>query len=124
MQRDLRSLKTSPAINHPNSDPNRTTPSLVLAHMNRSSAVLCSLTMLCFFPIFASEASDSSIENSEKRNVAGWTLHIAPKLLTDEVELTDRAIELLEAQLQEIIRVVPETAVAELKKVPLYFSPE
>ena len=92
--------------------------------MNRFNSVLCSLMLPCISSIFASEASETTFENSEKRNVAGWTLHIAQKLLADESELTDRAIELLEAQLQEIIRVVPGTAVAELKKVPLYFSPE
>ena len=37
---------------------------------------------------------------------------------------TARALELLKAQLDEIIRVVPAPAVAELQKVPLYFSPE
>ncbi|HUP82332.1 MAG TPA: hypothetical protein VM260_27510 [Pirellula sp.] len=83
-----------------------------------------SILLSCFSIIFASEASETTFENSGKRNVAGWTLHIAEKLLIDEPELTARAVELLEAQLQEIIRVVPGTAVAELKKVPLYFSPE
>ncbi len=59
-----------------------------------------------------------------KRNVAGWTVHINPALLTDEVDLTDRALELLELQLKEIVRVVPAVVVIELQKVPLYFSPE
>ena len=36
----------------------------------------------------------------------------------------DRALELLTAQLQEIIRVVPTAAVVDLQKVPLWFSPE
>lgn len=37
---------------------------------------------------------------------------------------TDRALELLETQLEELARVVPQAAVAELQKVPLWVSPE
>lgn len=58
------------------------------------------------------------------RNVLGWTVHIAPRLLTDQAEDTARAFASLETQLQEIVRVVPQPVVAELKKVPLYFSVE
>ena len=58
------------------------------------------------------------------RDIEGWSVHIAAKLLTDQAEDTMHAIELLQKQLQEIVRVVPEPVVAELKKVPLYFSPE
>lgn len=58
------------------------------------------------------------------RQVAGWTLYLRPALMRDDAEATTKAITLLEEQLQEIIRVVPAVAVAELKKVPLYFSPE
>ncbi len=56
------------------------------------------------------------------RKILGWSVHINPKLLSDYPEATARALELLEQQLDEIVRVVPETAVVELKKVPLYFS--
>lgn len=59
----------------------------------------------------------------ETRKILGWIVHINPKLLSDYPEATARALELLEEQLDEIVRVVPETAVVELKKVPLYFSP-
>ncbi len=61
----------------------------------------------------------------ETRTVAGWTVHIRPELLTPENEaVTARALELLQAQLEEIVRVVPSPAVAALQKVPLYFSPK
>lgn len=60
----------------------------------------------------------------ETRNIAGWTLHISRDLLADDAEATRRAIELLQSQLEEIVRVIPGAAVAELRKVPLYFSPE
>ncbi len=65
-----------------------------------------------------------AVDNPQTRNLLGWTLHVAPELLTDEEEPTRRAIELLQAQLEEIVRVVPAPAVEELKKVPLFFSME
>jgi hypothetical protein len=60
----------------------------------------------------------------EIRDISGWKVHIN-KILLSEANLpaTEKAISLLKAQLDEIIRVVPAPAVAELKKVPLYFSP-
>ena len=60
----------------------------------------------------------------ETRELVGWTLRVHPELLTKQSEATTKALELLQAQLEEIVRVVPEEAVAELKKVPLWLSPE
>ena len=59
----------------------------------------------------------------ETRVVLGWNLHINTELLTREPKATKLAITLLKKQLAEIVRDVPEPAVVELKKVPLYFSP-
>jgi hypothetical protein len=58
------------------------------------------------------------------REIAGWTLHISQDLLDREPKLTERAVELLKHQLEEIVRVVPPAAVTRLQKVSLYFSPE
>lgn len=58
------------------------------------------------------------------RNVSGWTVHIRRELLTADPDATEKALKLLDVQLEEIIRMVPAKAVAELKKVPLWFSPE
>jgi hypothetical protein len=58
------------------------------------------------------------------RTVQGWTVHISQELLATEPDLTECAVELLDRQLAEITRVVPEAAVAELRKVPLYFNLE
>lgn len=60
----------------------------------------------------------------EIRVIAGWQVHVGKTLLAQEPKLTARALELLEKQLQEIVREVPPPAVAQLRKVPLYFSPE
>ena len=70
----------------------------------------------------AEARNKSAVDNPQTRNVLGWTVHIAPELLTDQAEDTARALKLLEAQLEEIVRVVPQRIVVELKKVPLYFS--
>jgi len=57
----------------------------------------------------------------ESRIIAGWTLHISAKI--DQAAVT-KALPMLQAQLEEIIRVVPAKAVSELQKVPLWINPE
>ncbi len=56
------------------------------------------------------------------RDVAGWQLHIHDSFAKEEP--TTKAVELLERQLKEVERVVPAKAVAELKKVKIWISPE
>ena len=68
------------------------------------------------------KAANGGIQR-ETSDISGWTVHINRRLLEQEPKDTARALELLEKQLQEIVRVVPGDAVAELRKVPLYFSP-
>jgi hypothetical protein len=60
------------------------------------------------------------------QNVSGWTVHVRRELLESGSAKTetDRAMKLLEVQLNEIVHVVPANAVVELKKVPLWISPE
>lgn len=65
--------------------------------------------------------SDSANEVHETKNLSGWTLHISPKI---DAASWNKALPLLKAQLDEIIRVVPAQAVAELQKVPLWINPE
>jgi hypothetical protein len=67
----------------------------------------------------ANETSSRAI-----RQVAGWSVHLHSTLLSQEAEATTQALDLLQVQLEEIARVVPAPAVTELRKVPLYFSPE
>ena len=54
----------------------------------------------------------------------GWTLHVSEDLYANDADLLDQALQLLEKQLQEIIRVVPESAVKKLQQVPLWISAE
>jgi hypothetical protein len=71
-----------------------------------------------------SVARSATSDTHETRDVLGWNLHVSKALLADEPAATAKAIDLLEKQLAEIVRVVPAKAVGELKKVPLWFSPE
>ncbi len=72
--------------------------------------------------IFCSESKTEQIER-EIRNISGWQVHIAKKLLETEPEDTAKALNGLKKMLDEIVRDVPAAAVTEMKKVPLYFSP-
>ena len=54
----------------------------------------------------------------------GWKVHVNRELLAKDRVGTAQALEILEKQLEEIVRVVPRAAVVELKKVPLWISPE
>jgi hypothetical protein len=60
----------------------------------------------------------------QTRMLRGWTVHVSRELLTGDAAATARALELLQTQLEEIIRVVPAAAVRELQAVPLWISPE
>lgn len=66
---------------------------------------------------------DQSV-HTDKREIAGWTLYVDERLLSERKAETEIAISLLTEQLEEIVRVVPRKAVAELQKVPLWFSHE
>ena len=59
----------------------------------------------------------------EERQLEGWWVGISRELLAEHAAATEKAIELLTKQLQEIVREVPASAVAKLKRVPLYLSP-
>jgi hypothetical protein len=64
-------------------------------------------------------------EGRETRTIAGWTVHVSLDLRAGDLAATTaQALELLQAQLDEIARVVPQPALAELRKVPLWMSPE
>jgi hypothetical protein len=72
----------------------------------------------------AEDSGPSSPVERETRDIAGWQVRISRDLLNRQRVETERALELLKAQLDDIVRVVPPHAVAELRKVPLYVSPE
>jgi hypothetical protein len=59
----------------------------------------------------------------QTKTIEGWTVFVSDVLLEKENEATSRALNLLQKQLEEIVRVVPAPAVARLRAVPLWFSP-
>ncbi len=74
--------------------------------------------------LLAAENPPNGRDERETRDIAGWSVHVSKALLLSQNAETERALGLLRAQLEEIVRAVPAPAVAELRKVPLYFSPE
>jgi len=69
-------------------------------------------------------ADAPSVAGRQTKSIEGWTVFVSDELLQKDKESTERALELLAVQLKEIERGVPETGVVELRKVPLWFSPE
>lgn len=69
-------------------------------------------------------AEPPQVAGRQTKQIEGWTLLVSEELLEKDKAATERALDLLTVQLQEIARVVPAAAVAELRKVPLWFSPE
>jgi hypothetical protein len=60
----------------------------------------------------------------EVRHIDGWTVRISLALMKTQKSATESTLVLLDKQLAEIVRVVPAEAVAKLREVPLWFSPE
>jgi dipeptidyl-peptidase 4 len=86
------------------------------------------IVILCLFPIWqvddAGSVHTEEVSNHQSRNIEGWTVLVNDLLLEQQKEATERALELLAIQLREITQVIPPPAVTDLKKVPLWFSPE
>jgi len=64
------------------------------------------------------------IPTYQSQTVEGWTVHVAEPLVAEFQAETEKALEILRKQLQEVDRVVPAAAVVKLKEVPLWFSRE
>ena len=56
----------------------------------------------------------------KKQTVEGWTVLVNKTLLGDQKELGNRALRFLKGKLFEVTLVVPEKAVVELRKVPIW----
>ena len=60
----------------------------------------------------------------QTNSIEGWTVLVDERLLAEQNADTKKALELLRTQLKEIVRMVPASAVAKLREVTLWFSPE
>lgn len=56
--------------------------------------------------------------------IEGWTVHVNPSLWGTNAPATKKILALLRKQLAKITRVAPEPALARLREVPLWLSPE
>jgi hypothetical protein len=82
-----------------------------------------------FFAALVTAPAQSSLPDAnasaghQTNGIEGWTVLVNARLLTEDKAATAKALELLRAQLREIVRVVPASAVAKLREVTLWFSP-
>lgn len=76
------------------------------------------------FAVLANAEDLRSAEQYQQQQLVGWTVHVSERLLREHEPATKQALGLLEKQLDEIVQRVPAAAVAHLKQVPLWFSPE
>jgi hypothetical protein len=60
----------------------------------------------------------------EDRGLLGWKAHVRVELLTPEKKATtEKGLLLVVKQLEDVEKLVPAKALAQLKKIPLWFSP-
>ncbi|MBM3826129.1 MAG: zinc-dependent peptidase [Verrucomicrobia bacterium] len=73
----------------------------------------------------ALSAADPSPPVYVTSDLRGWTLHVRKELTAGgKAAVTERAVQLVGAQLDDVVRLVPAPAVAELRRIPIYFSPQ
>jgi hypothetical protein len=86
--------------------------------------------LACFLGIpFVINANEPAIEPKlslrwDSHEIEGWKIHLSRRFKKDDKRQLEKALELLQLQLKEIIAVVPSSAVIKLREVPLWFSPE
>ena len=93
--------------------------------MSRRSFIVVTMFVLVSLSEAHAENGPARTEqwSGQERQILGWRVLISQRLLDEHAAATERALALLTSQLTEIVRVVPATAVAKLKDVPLYLSP-
>ena len=90
----------------------------------RLSIAACLATVTLVAAAAGEDDQASARVEREERGIRGWRVYVSRGLLDAERQGTEQALKLLEQQLAEIERVVPAAAVARLREVPLYLSPE
>ena len=87
----------------------------------RSTGWLLFFARILALAIGAGTATAASFQTN---SIEGWRVLVNTRLLSDDQAATEKALGLLRVQLQEIVRVVPAPALAKLRQVTLWFSPE
>src|SRR5258705_5996166 len=95
--------------------------------MPRITNLICAPSFLVALVVCGAGSSLSgskALAGHQTNSVEGWTVLVDVRLLSEEKAATTKALELVRAQLREIIRVMPAAAVGKLREVTLWFSPE
>jgi hypothetical protein len=58
----------------------------------------------------------------DRKSIRGWTIMVSGELLRDDLDTARRCLEVLDAKLLDITRVVPPRAVERLRKVPIWLE--
>lgn len=87
------------------------------------------MRIICLAFLLFSVAAAFGIEQKpavirQTNSIEGWRVLVDERLIDQDRQSLDKALTLLRVQLQEIIRTVPAPAVARLREVTLWFSPE
>lgn len=92
---------------------------------SRRHLIACILTLLLNQLIDPSAFADAPNEAKwDSRQLEGWQLYISKRFDPATQPAIEQAVDLLRIQLREVKKVVPPSALKELLKVSLYFSPE
>jgi len=82
--------------------------------------------LVIFSVALAAEASDKEpakpdpVSAYQQKHVRGWEVHVHKSLLLEEKETGDATLELIDYQLYDIQRRVPEHAVTAMQKIPIW----
>ena len=82
--------------------------------MRRTHLIAGILVVICIARIPSEAAAPTTLMpdfEHQTTKIEGWTVIVSHELLANDQAATERALELLKRQLQEIVRVVPEVAV-------------
>lgn len=71
----------------------------------------------------AASRSDAEVAGHQTLILEGWVIHVSDELREHETQATDEALRLLEAQLKEVVRVIPSEPLGELRQVQIWLSP-
>ena len=90
----------------------------------KSARVQTMRALVVLFCLFAGFARGAEARQYQTNSIESWTVLVDERLLAEQNAGTKKALDLLRTQLKEIVRVVPASAVAKLREVTLWFSPE
>ena len=94
-----------------------------LSVMPRTASLICLLLSALLTCAELNSTGGKAAAGHQTNSIEGWTVLVNERLLAADKAATAKALELLRAQLQEIVRVVPAPAVEKLREVTLWFSP-